>query len=206
MSNKLKEQVVKSDAVGESVPRRGNRITRGLAILFLAAIGWRISGELPNLHKFIIVGAPHTSNWDFILVIATATALGVRISWMAKHSLFRGPLGPIFRWMGGVSVDRRATHGVVGENVQAFQQLENLILCLTPEGTRQQVHEWKSGFYQIATRAEVPILLAAFDYGNKVMALGPVIAPTGNYEMDLARIKTHYAPVRPRHPQQTWQK
>ncbi|HXV97904.1 MAG TPA: lysophospholipid acyltransferase family protein [Anaerolineae bacterium] len=204
MRKEFKRNVVEVSEVGASLPRRGNRLTRALAILFMAAIGWRIGGELPNLHKFIIIGAPHTSNWDFVLVMATATALGVRISWMAKHSLFWGPLGPVFRWMGGVSVDRRAKHGVVGESVQAFQQLENLILCLTPEGTRQRVNEWKSGFYQIAMRAEVPILLAAFDYGNKMVALGPMIEPTGNYEVDLTRIKAHYAVVRPRHPQQTW--
>ncbi|HRQ41456.1 MAG TPA: lysophospholipid acyltransferase family protein [Chloroflexota bacterium] len=205
-SNSLKQRVIKTGEVGECVPRRGNRVTRALAILFLAAIGWRIGGSLPDLHKFIIVGAPHTSNWDFVLVIATATALGVRISWMGKHSLFRGPLGPVFRWMGGISIDRRATHGIVGENVQAFEQMEKLILCITPEGTRQRVHEWRSGFYQIAMQAGVPMQLAAFDYGQKVVDLGPMIEPTGDYEADLARIKAHYAPIRPRYPQQTWQK
>ncbi len=205
-TNSLKQRVIKTEEVGTHIPRRGNRVTRALAILFMLAIGWRIGGTLPDLHKFIIVGAPHTSNWDFILVIATATALGVRISWMGKHSLFRGPMGPVFRWMGGIPVDRRATHGVVGENVQAFQKMEKLILCITPEGTRQQVREWKSGFYQIAVQANVPVLLAAFDYGNKVVDLGPVLTPSGDYEADLSRIKAHYAPIRPRYPDQTWHK
>lgn len=203
-TNNLKQRVIKTGEVGRRLPRRGNWVTRTLAILFMAAIGWRISGEMPNLNKFIIIGAPHTSNWDFVLVIATATALGVRISWMGKHSLFRGPFGPLFRWMGGIPIDRRATHGVVGENVQAFQKMENLILCITPEGTRQRVREWKSGFYQIAMQAGVPVQLAAFDYGQKVVDLGPVMEPTGDYESDLARIKAHYAPIRPHHPQQTW--
>ncbi len=204
ITKNLKQRVVRTGEVGEGVPRRGNRITRALAILFMAAIGWRITGGLPDLHKFIIVGAPHTSNWDFILVIATATALGVRISWMGKHSLFRGPMGPVFRWMGGIPIDRRAKQGIVGENVRAFQQMEDLILCITPEGTRQRVHEWRSGFYQIAMQANVPVLLAAFDYGHKVVDLGPVIQPSGDYESDLAQIKAHYAPIRPRFPQQTW--
>lgn len=202
--NRLKQQVINNGEVGKCIPRRGNWVTRVLAILFMAAIGWRITGEMPNLHKFIIIGAPHTSNWDFVLVIATATALGVRISWMGKHSLFRGPLGPLFRWMGGIPVDRRATHGVVGENVQAFQKMEKLILCITPEGTRQHVREWKSGFYQIAMQSGVPVQLAAFDYGHKVVDLGPIMEPTGDYEADLAQIKAHYAPIRPRYPQQTW--
>lgn len=196
---KVKEKVTGNIEVGEQTPRRGNRITRALAILFMAFIGWRIGGNVPDLHKFIIVGAPHTSNWDFILVIATASALGIRISWMAKHSLFKGPMGPVFRWMGGIPIDRRATHGVVGENIEAFKRRDKLILCITPEGTRSLVKKWKSGFYQIALGANVPILLAGFDYKNKVIDLGPMVKPSGNYEKDLERIKTHYATIQGKH-------
>ncbi|MCP4361746.1 MAG: acyltransferase [Chloroflexi bacterium] len=192
---------LRAEEIGDEVPRRGNRITRVLAILFMAAVGWRVTGGVPNLDKFIIVGAPHTSNWDFILVIATAMVIGIRISWMGKHSLFRGPLGPLFRWMGGIPVDRRATHGVVGENVSAFSQLDKLILCITPEGTRSKVREWKSGFYRIALGADVPIVLAAFDYKNKEVNLGPMLQPSGDYETDLDLIKAHYEPIRGKHPQ-----
>jgi 1-acyl-sn-glycerol-3-phosphate acyltransferase len=168
----------------------------------MVAIGWRITGEMPNLGKFVIIGAPHTSNWDFVLVLATAAALGVRISWMGKHTLFRGPFGRFLRWSGGVPIDRRQARGVVGESVEAFGRSAKLILCITPEGTRSKVREWKSGFYQIALSAGVPILLAAFDYGHKAIDLGPLMWPSGDYDADLARIKAHYQPIRARHPQQ----
>lgn len=200
MFKQLKTRVKGNMEPGPQLPRRGNRFTRALAVLFMALIGWRVTGGLPNLDKFIIVGAPHTSNWDFVLVMATATAVGVRISWMGKHSLFRGPMNPVFRWMGGIPINRQATQGVVGENVRAFHGRDKLVLCITPEGTRSKVREWRSGFYQIALGAGVPILLAAFDYTHKAVALGPVIEPTGNYEADLAQIKAHYATIRGKYP------
>jgi 1-acyl-sn-glycerol-3-phosphate acyltransferase len=134
-----------------------------------------------------------------VLVIATASALGVRISWMGKSSLFKGPMGPIFRWMGGIPVNRHAAHGIVGENVAAFSQQEKLILCITPEGTRSQVRKWKSGFYQIALGAKVPLLLAGFDYKNKVLDFGPLFEPSGDYEHDLEWIKAHYAAIQGKH-------
>lgn len=200
-SNRVIGEMPIGDQLPDKLPRRGNRMTHALAILFMAAVGWRITGTMPNLDKFIIVGVPHTSNWDFVMVIATAAALGVRISWMGKHSLFRGPMGPIMRWLGGVPVNRHAAHGVVGENVAAFSERSKLILCITPEGTRSKVREWKSGFYQIALGAQVPILLAAFDYDRKAVDFGPLVQPGGNYEADLACMKAHYAPIRGKHPQ-----
>lgn len=191
--------VTEGKEAGAQLPPRGNRVTRALALFFMMLIGWRIGGNIPDLQKLIIIGAPHTSNWDFVLVIATATALGVRISWMGKNSLFKGPLGPIFRWLGGIPVNRQAAHGVVGENVAAFSLQEKLILCITPEGTRSQVRKWKSGFYQIALGAKVPLLLAGFDYVNKVVDFGPLFEPSGDYEADLALIKAHYAPIQGKH-------
>lgn len=195
------EQTIDAAQLGEKLPRRGNRFSRALGLLFLGAIGWRVSGEVPNLSKFIIIGAPHTSNWDFILVMATAAVLNIHISWMAKHSLFRGPTGPFFRWLGGIPIDRRKAHGVVGEYVEAFGQRQHLLLCITPEGTRTKVREWKSGFYQIATKANVPILLAAFDYGKKQVRFGPMVTPSGDYEKDLAYIKSQYALVQGKYPE-----
>ena len=189
--------------IGKNVPRRGNKISRKLAKWSMKLFGWSINGEVPNLGKFIIIGAPHTSNWDFLLVIATAAALNIRISWMAKHSLFRGPMGPIFRWMGGVAVDRRVAGGIVGDSVNTFNNADELILCITPEGTRDKVQAWKSGFYRIAEEAKIPILLATFDYEKKVVGLGPVVTPSGDYDADLTDIKAHYAGIKGKHPQLT---
>ncbi len=188
-------------AIGNNVPRRGNIITRKLTWWTMRLLGWSVSGEVPNLSKFLIVGAPHTSNWDFILVIAAATSLGIRLSWLAKHTLFRGPTGSIFRWMGGIPVDRNAPGGVVGDIINSYNQMDGLILGITPEGTRGKVKGWKSGFYRIAQGADVPILLAAFDYGKKDVTLGPVFQPTGDYETDLVQIKEHYKGVKAKHPQ-----
>ena len=197
--NKMNSEINIQD-IGNHVPRRGNSFSRKFAQWSMKLFGWSIQGELPNLSKFIIVGAPHTSNWDFILVIATAAALNVRISWMAKHSLFRGPMGPVFRWMGGIAVDRKAAGGVVGDSVNTFNKTEKLILCITPEGTRGKVTTWKSGFYRIAQNAEIPILLASFDYGKKVVGLGPVYRPSGDFDADLVEIKKHYEDVQAKHP------
>ena len=187
--------------LGENLPRRGSKITRKLIFWAMRLFGWKISGEIPNLKKFIIIGAPHTSNWDFVIVIATASTVGIRISWMGKHTLFRKPLGPIFHWMGGVAVNRRAVGGIVSDTARTFDQADQLILCITPEGTRDKVTVWKSGFYHIAQEANVPILLAAFDYGEKVVTLGPLLQPSGDYETDLENIKAHYKGVKAKHPQ-----
>lgn len=187
--------------IGDNVPRRGNAMTRKLVWWGMQLFGWSTSGEVPNYNKFLIVGAPHTSNWDFIIVIATATALGIRLSWMGKHSLFRGPMGPIFRWMGGISVNRNAAGGIVGDTVKSFNQMDGLVLGITPEGTRGKVTVWKSGFYRIALEANVPMLLASFDYGKKDVTLGPLFQPTGDYEADLVRIQEHFKDIKAKHPQ-----
>ncbi len=193
----------KTHEIGQNVPRNGNKVSRKLAHWGMKLFGWSITGQLPDLNKFIIIGAPHTSNWDFILVIATGLTLGVPISWLGKHSLFRGPMGPVFRWMGGVAVDRKAAGGVVGDSVKTFKKSDHLILCITPEGTRNKVKKWKAGFYYISQKANVPILLAAFDYGKKVVNLGPLLTPSSDYKVDIEIIKKHYAPIQARHPQKS---
>lgn len=198
MSADLTKKITGNLAIGPNLPRRGNRISRGLAVLIMALFGWRITGNVPDIPKFVIIGAPHSSNLDFLLVIATASALGIRISWMAKHTLFRGPLNNFFRWMGGIPVDRGATNGIVGDTIETFNKQEKLIVCITPEGTRRQLNKWKSGFYHIALGANVPVMMAAFDYGTKVVDLGPMLVPSGDFETDFVNIKAHYAGVKPR--------
>lgn len=192
--------IVRMD-VGAAVPHRGNIITRGMAKIALLLFGWRVEGVVPNTNKFIVIGAPHTSNWDWFLVITTAYAMGIRISWMMKHTTFKGPVGTLLRWLGGVAIDRRAPRGVVEQNVDAFDQKENLILCITPEGTRSKVREWKKGFYYIAQGANVPIVPAIFDYGRKRVRFAPAFSPTGNFDEDLAFLKSYYSDATPKNPQ-----
>ena len=123
------------------IPRAGNALTRVMGRFCLRLFGWRIEGELPNTEKFIIVVAPHTSNWDFIFGMAVVFATGLQASWLGKSSIFRPPWGGILRWLGGISVDRSAQQGVVEQSVRAFHERDQLVLCVTPEGTRKQVAE-----------------------------------------------------------------
>jgi 1-acyl-sn-glycerol-3-phosphate acyltransferase len=187
--------------VGEFVPRRGGRVSIALARFVTRLIGWKVEGTLPNANKIMVIGAPHSSNVDWLLTIMAGSYLGVRISWMAKHTLFRGPMGYVMRWLGGIPVDRRAPQGTVGEAVDRFKNANELILCITPEGTRRLTHEWKKGFYHIAMGADVPIVAAAFDYGRKRVFFGPIIKPTGNLEEDLPVIKSYYDDVKPKNPE-----
>lgn len=188
--------------LGELVPRRGGHFSRRFARMIMGLFGWTVVGTLPNTRKFIVVGAPHTSNLDWFIVMGAAFVLGVRISWMAKHSLFKKPMGGIMRWLGGVPIDRRQAQGTVGSAVQQFNERDELILCITPEGTRARVQgQWKKGFYYIAEGANVPILAAAFDYGNKCVRFGPTFKPSGNVEADLPIIVSYFEGVKPRHQQ-----
>jgi 1-acyl-sn-glycerol-3-phosphate acyltransferase len=192
------QKKVVQTTIGTDVSRRGGIIMRGLAIAVLGLLGWSIRGELPNLPKFIVIGAPHTSNWDWLLVMAVAYALGVRISWMVKHTFFRWPLKGLLIWLGGVAVNRQATNDVVGESVSRFEQAKEFILCITPEGTRRKVQGWKTGFYRIAQGAKVPIVPAIFDYGRKQVRFAPPFTPTGDLATDLRILQTFYNGVVPK--------
>lgn len=187
--------------LGEFVPRRGGRLSIGLTRFIGKLTGWTVEGTLPNTNKIMVIGAPHSSNWDWILTLFAANYLGVRISWMAKHTLFRWPFGYVMRWLGGVPVDRRAAQGTVEQAVERFVKVDELILCITPEGTRRKVREWKQGFYHIALGADVPIVAAAFDYGRKRVYFGPIFKPSGNLEEDMPIVKSFFDGVKPKNPQ-----
>ena len=186
--------------LGPLVPRRGNWFSRSIARGILSLFKWRIVGEIPNSPKILFIGAPHTSNWDYVLTLLTMMALNGDLHYVAKHSLFNNPLGSIFRWMGGVSVDRQKTHGFVEQMVDQFERRERFVLAIMPEGTRSKVASWRSGFYFIALRAQLPISLVAFDYGSKRMRLGVGMKPSGNYEADLPIIQAYFADIQGRHP------
>jgi 1-acyl-sn-glycerol-3-phosphate acyltransferase len=130
---------------GLSQPR--GWLWRAIGRTYLRLSQWQIEGSFPAESKLVAVVAPHTSNWDFSLGVAVVFALELRVSWLGKHSLFHTPLKGFFRWLGGIPVDRRASHGVVGACVKAFEAAPALLLALSPEGTRKGVSRWKSGFY-----------------------------------------------------------
>ena len=139
--------------------------------------------------KFVLIAAPHTSNWDLPYTLMTGLALRLNLYWMGKASLFRAPFGPVMRWLGGLAVDRSKSNNTVAAAALALQQADGpLQLVVSPEGTRGRVRQWKTGFYFIAVQAQVPIVLAFMDYGRKVGGLGPEFTPSGDVERDMAEI------------------
>jgi 1-acyl-sn-glycerol-3-phosphate acyltransferase len=167
--------------------------------------GWSFEGTLPDIPKVVISVAPHTSNWDFVVGVMALWALDLRISFIGKHTLFKGWFG---RWMtsiGGIPVDRSAAHGVVGEMVNAFHRSPRMVFALAPEGTRQLDKGFKSGFLHIARCAHVPVLLAYFDFSRKVVGFGPLFQTSEDPKRDLAEILVFYRSVQGRY-QKDWQK
>jgi 1-acyl-sn-glycerol-3-phosphate acyltransferase len=175
-------------------------LIRGLAFYFLKVFGWRLEGRLPDVNKLVVIAAPHTSNWDLPVLLSLAFALGVKASWLGKHTLFRRPFGFLFRWMGGIPVYRSASKNMVAQSVEMFRNSEKLILTIPPEGTRSKVSYWKSGFYYIALGAEVPIAMAFIDYKRKTSGVGPTLYPTGDIEADMEVIRNFYANVTAKYP------
>jgi 1-acyl-sn-glycerol-3-phosphate acyltransferase len=134
---------------------------------------------MPDCGKLVIIAAPHTSNWDFVFGMTGAFALGLELHWMGKHTLFKPPLGGVMRWLGGLAIDRRAAHGVVEQVADEFARRGQLLLVVTPEGTRSKVERWKTGFWHIARAAGVPILLGGLDYGwTRLRAQAAGVRPT----------------------------
>lgn len=187
--------------IGESTPRRGNALSMASARAVMRAAGWQILGEVPDVPKMLLVGAPHTSNWDYIFTVLTMYSLGIDLHYVGKSSLFDNPLGGVMRYLGGVSLDRATSQGFVDQMVEEFNHRDTFILAIMPEGTRRKVEKWRSGFYYIALGAGVPIVLVIFDYGRKIMHLGPAIWPSGDYEADLAEIQSHFAGIRGKYAQ-----
>lgn len=186
--------------LGDQVPTRGNRLSRALGRLAFRLSGWRLEGAIPNLPRFLIIAAPHTSNWDFLIGVCTLFAIGFRVSWLGKHTIFRWPARGILRWLGGIPVNRGRDQGHVDRAISAFREREKLILTIAPEGTRKKVPTWRTGFYRIALGAGVPIVPAWFDYRRKVVGFRDPIVPTGDLEADMVRIRAGYDGVTPRHP------
>lgn len=157
---------------------------------------------MPDRGKLVIVAAPHTSNWDFVFGMTGAFALGLELHWMGKHTLFKPPFGGLMRWLGGLAIDRRAAHGVVEQVADEFARRGQLLLVVTPEGTRSKVERWKTGFWHIARASGVPILLGGLDYERKRLVFGPLLEPGASLEEDMAEIQAYYRGMTPRHPEQ----
>ena len=155
--------------------------------------GWTIDGRLPvGVKKLVLVGAPHTSNWDFPAFLGATRDIGIRPSYLGKHSLFRWPLERFMRDMGGIPIDRTKRANYVDQVAAAFERSDELALVIAPEGTRHSDGRWKSGFYHIALAAGVPIVPAWIDRSRRRIGIGPLVEPSGDYCADLKRIADFY--------------
>ena len=163
-----------------------------VARLFLRIKGWKVTGETPQYKKYILIAAPHTSNWDFVFMLCVVLSRKMDARWMGKQQLFKPPFHGVMKWLGGIAIERSKTNNTVDSMVNAFQSTSSLTLLITPEGTRSKVKEWKTGFYRIATAAEIPIVLGFIDASTKTCGFGDTFNPSGDIDEDMLKIKANY--------------
>ncbi len=154
--------------------------------LFFKVLGWKVTGGLPKeTDKYVVIIAPHTSNWDFILGKLYYCSQGKKPKFMIKAQWFKPPVGWLIKMLGGVPVDRDNAKGSVLPLIKQIEQSDSFILNITPEGTRKKVKKWKKGFYKIAMGTGLPILMGKFDYKNKILTIdNKLFTPSGDYKKD----------------------
>ncbi len=182
-----------------NAPKGGSVLGRALGRCVLRLGGWQIVGEFPNLSRLVIIAAPHSSAWDAIWGLAAKMTMGIGIVFVAKREAFIGPIGWVLRSLGGMPIDRKAPGGVAAHIAARIRASERMWFAIAPEGTRRKVERWKSGFWHIARRANVPVLCAWFDYPTRTIGLGPLVELSDDMEADLLRIRALYAPHRGKH-------
>lgn len=182
------------------VPRAGSKLTYWLGYYFLKWNGWRYRGTFPDQAKMIIAVAPHTSNWDFFVGLAVKFSLMLKIQFLGKHTIFVPVVGKVLRYWGGIPVERSKTRGVVAQLTDVFNRQEQLVLCLSPEGTRKRIDKWKTGFVQIARSAQVPVLLVGFDYEKRIVDIGPLVTVGEDTDQAMRQIYDFYAGVSAKYP------
>ena len=171
---------------------------RLLGSLFLSLLGWKVKGNFPyHLKKSIVIAGPHTSTWDFIIGLGVRSKLRLQhIKFLGKASLFKGPFGFIFRKLGGYPVEREQNHNMVEQVVDLFNSHDSFSLVLSPEGTRKKVNRLKTGFYHIAKKAKIPIVMAGFDFANKEFSFSKPFYPSDDETADFLHIYQFFAPLK----------
>lgn len=185
----MSQDQIPAHLIGE-FPLRGNRFSRWVGRVGLRLLGgWKIEGELPRVRQAILPVAPHTSNWDFFIGVFVMLSLGIKLSFLGKHTIFRFPVNGILRWLGGIPLNRSSAQGVVNQMVAEFQQRDELILALSPEGTRKKVKEWKKGFLHMAKAAQVPVVPIGMDFSRNAIVITKPLMISGEIDNELARVK-----------------
>lgn len=174
---------------------------QSISQFMLRVMGWQTISTIPALEKYVLVGAPHTTNWDFPLTLLALSSLGVKFNWVAKHTLFWWPLGLFLRAIGGIPVDRSGGMAFLKQAIELYKDRDKLILAIAPEGTRSRTSHWKSGFYVIARKANVPIVLGSIDYPTKRITIGLTLMASGNIEKDFKRIREFYRGKEGKYPE-----
>ena len=193
--------LITADDLDPLVPRRGTPFSQRIGLLWLRLIGWRITGTPPTVAKALLIGAPHTSNRDGFVAVATTMALRLRIHVMAKAEIFKGPLATLFRWMDVIPVYRDGSRGGQVEQIVArFAAEECIYIGVAPEGTRHASPAWKTGFYHMAMKAGVPIVPFILDFGRKELHMLPVFYPTGDIDADMKHLMAPYHGIIPADP------
>jgi len=170
------------------------------ASFLLKLLGWSTEKKLPAEKKYVVIAAPHTSNWDFLYFILFSWTTGLKIHWIAKHTLFKGPFNEIFRWMVGIPINRQIRSNSIQQIVDEFNKHDNYVLTIAPEGTRSKVQYWKTGFYHIARQAKVPIAIGFINYEKKIVGIANAFYPSESLEDDMRKIKIFYQDKIGKHP------
>ena len=163
-----------------------------ISLLILKLLGWTLDNQYPKLDRYVLIGYPHTSNWDFMLGMLAKWAMQMPLNWVGKHSMFFWPLKSMLIAMGGIPLNREKSTGFIQKNIDLFNERDHFILGLMPEGTRSKTDHWKTGFYHIAHGANVPIALAYMDYKNKMIGVGKMLETSGDIYADFEIIKAFY--------------
>ena len=184
---------------------RGSRskILRKIARFGINISGWTIKGNIPNQERIVIIAAPHTSNWDFILAMLAILGLNIKVRWLGKKSIFKPGFKLFFEWLGGIPVYRDDPSTLIEKVVNIVKKEKSIVIAMTPEGTRKKVKRWKTGFLRIAKQTQSKILLISIDAPTKSIEIGKIFNPSGNSEEDLAYIQNYYSAFRGINPQKS---
>jgi len=161
----------------------------------LKLVGWQLVDKMPAEPKYVLIGAHHTSNWDWAIGFFMMAGLGLKPRWIGKDALFRGIAGPIMRWLGGIPVIRGARANFVDQIVDVYENSKELVIAIAPEGTRKYVSHWKTGFYHIAKAAQISVAMGFLDYQKKICGIGGYFFPSGNIKADMQLLREFYADV-----------